>query len=262
MSRLIDGLKKLTQTAPQPMGFRTSRSVATPPTILIIARVKLNGDSAPVKDVVGADGILLHADEAGLTAKNLQKLVKPLKDTPWGVYLDESEAEAAALMEAGCDFLVISPASRILAVPQDEKTGKILQVESSMDDGLLRAVNDLPVDAVLLTDTSDDGGTLVWHQLMIFRHLAAFISKPLLVPVPDAISEVELKALWDAGIDGVVTETDIAGGGDLKELREIAGKLKPRTARKPGKMDVILPRAGVETANAPPPDEEEEEEDE
>lgn len=262
MSRLIDGLKKLSQAAPQPMGFRTSKQAETRATILIIAGVPVNAAGSPIKSVAGADAILLHADERGLTAKNLQKIVKPLKDTPWGVYLDENGDEAAALAEAGCDFAVFSPTSRIAAVPQDEKTGKILQVESSMDDGLLRAVNDLPADAVLLTDTFDENGALVWHQLMIYRHLAAFISKPLLVPVPAAITEVELKALWDAGIDGVVAEVDVTGGGDLKELREIAGKLPPRSASKRGKMDVMLPRVGMETQTAPSPDEEEEEEEE
>jgi hypothetical protein len=258
MSRLIDGLKKLNQTAPQPMGFRTSRSAATPPTILIIAKLKIDGTVSPLKSVPGADAILLHADEPGLTAKNLQKVAKPLKDTPWGVYLNESEDDATALVAAGCDFLLISPTSKIIAVPQDEKTGKILQVESSMDDGLLRAVNDLPVDAVLIIDTFDDSDPLVWHQLMILRHLTAFISKPVLVPVPATISESELKALWDAGIDGVVAEANVTGG-DLKALREIAGKLTPRSARKTGKMDVVLPRVGGAAPTIPPPDEEEEE---
>ena len=242
------------------MGFRTSRQAETPPSILIIAMLKTNGTGSPVKSVSGADAILLHANESGLTASTLQKIVKPLKDTPWGVYLDENGDGAAALVEAGCDFVVLSPTSRISAAPQDEKIGKILQVESSMDDGLLRAVNDLPADALLLTDTFDENGALVWHQLMIYRHLTAFISKPLLVPVPAAITEVELKALWDAGIDGVVVEVDVNGGGDLKELREIAGKLPPRSARKRGKMDVMLPRLSQETQTAPSPDEEEEDE--
>jgi hypothetical protein len=70
---------------------------------------------------------------------------------------------------------------------------------------------------------------------------------------------VELKALWEADIDGVLVEVDITGAGDLKELRQVAGKLPPRSARKRGKMDVLLPRTGMETPTAAPPDEEEEE---
>jgi len=257
MSRLIDGLKKLSLAAPQPMGFRTSQQAKTPPSMLIIAMLKTNGTDSSVRSIAGADAILLRAGEPGLTALTLQKIVKPLKDMPWGVYFEDSGDETTKLVEVGCDFLIFSPTSPISAVPPDEKTGKILRVESSMDDGLLRAVNDLPADAVLLTDTFDESGSLVWHQLMIFRHLTAFISKPLLVPIPAAISEVELKALWDAGIDGVVI--DATNVGDLKELQQLASKLPPRSARKPGKMDVTLPRPGGKAYAAPSPDEEEEE---
>jgi hypothetical protein len=186
-------------------------------------------------------------------------MVKPLGEVPWGVYLEESGDKQAALIEAGCDFVVLSPASGIPATPQDEKVGKILQVESSMDDGLLRAINDLPADAVLLADTFEDNASLLWHQLMIFRHLAAFISKPLIVPVPATISEAELKALWNAGIDGVMVEIDITKAGDLKELRQTMSKLPPRSAQKRGKMDVMLPRMGGGETGTMPPDEEEEE---
>jgi hypothetical protein len=237
------------------MGFHTSRKAETPPSILIIAVVQVSGTGAAVKSVAGADAVLLRAKTGGLTASALQKMVKPLKETPWGVLGEESADNAAALTGAGCDFLVFTPASSVAATPQDEKTGKILQVESAMDDGLLRAVNDLPADALLLTDTFDEGGGLVWHQLMIFRHLKSFIAKPLLVPVPAAISEADLKALRDAGIDGIVAE---AAGGDLKELRDMAAKLPPRAAPKRGKVDVILPRASTPIAASP--DEEEEDE--
>jgi hypothetical protein len=256
MSKLSDILKKINQTAPAPMGFRTSRTVEKTPSLTIIGEVKGNG--AVLKTVAGADAILIRNSEAGMTAKNLQKSAKPLKDTPWGIYLDESEDNAAALTESGCDFVIMSPASPVPAAPQDEKTGKILQIDSAMDDGLLHAVNDLAVDAVLLTDSFDESGALVWHQLMIYRHITAFIGKPVLAPVPATITEIELKALWNAGIDGVVVEVD-AAGGDLQSLKDLTAKLPPRTARKPGKTDVRLPGGGSQTA---PPDEEEEEEDE
>jgi hypothetical protein len=255
MSRLIDGLKKLSQAAPAPMGFLTSRKVEIPPSILIIAVVQVSGAGAAVKGVTGADAVLLRTDETGTTVSALQKAVKSLKDMPWGAYPGDN-GDAAGLVEAGCDFLVFTPASRIAAIPDDEKIGRVLAVESAMDDGLLRAINDLPADAVLLTDTFSESNSLVWHQMMIYRHLKAFISKPILVPAPATIIEAELKALWEAGIDGVAV--DITAGSDLKSLREMVAKLPPRSARK---RNVILPRSGKGIYN-PEPDEEEEEEDE
>jgi hypothetical protein len=93
------------------------------------------------------------------------------------------------------------------------------------------------------------------HRLMIYRHLANFIAKPLIVPVPANISEAELKALQDVEIDGVLAE-----GDDLKELRKTIGKLPARTAKKRNKASVLLPRVSGETAAAPPDEEEEEDE--
>jgi len=257
MSKLIDKLRKLSQATPQPMGFRTSRPVEASSKILIIGRLALNSATPPLKSDPVADAVLVQIDASKPTDKEIQKAAKLLGDIPWGVYLEESDGDLAALIEAGCDFVVFSPASLVPDLPQDEKVGKILQVESSMDDGLLRAINDLPADAVLINDTLDNDTTLTVHRLMIYRHLANFIAKPLIVPVATNITEAELKALQDAEIDGVMVEMD---GKDLKELRQAISKLPARSAQKRDKTGVRLPRLGGETSTAPPDEEEEEDE--
>jgi hypothetical protein len=254
MSKLIDILHKLAQAAPSPMGFRTSKPTEAVNKILIIGRMAVNS-APPTKGNIAADAVLVYAD-AEATAQNVQKTAKALGDIPWGIYLEESGVGTAALIEAGADFVVFSPSSFIPDLPENEKTGKILQADSSMDDGLLRTVNDLPADALLITDTFEDNKTLTMHQLMIYRHLANFVAKPLIVPVPTDITLAELKALQDAEIDAVIAEID---GDGLKELRKTISKLPPRAAKKPDKGGVILPRM---SAGAAKPAEEEEEEDE
>jgi hypothetical protein len=263
MSRLIDELKKLAQVTPQPMGFRAARKVELTPKILIIASLDVSPPAAdaPVDSIDGADALLFHSDKSNITAKAIQKIIEPLPNIPWGVYLeDNDDKQAAASIEAGCDFVVFSPASQLSMVTHNEKVGKVLQVESSMDDGLLRAVNDLPVDALLVADTSEESGPLVWHQLMILQHLGNLISKPLIIPVPASITEVELKVLGEIGIDGVMVEVDTTKTGELKELREAISKLPPRSARKRGRVDVLLSRAVSETPATAPDEEEEEDE--
>ena len=257
MSRLIDKLKKLDQTAPLPMGFRTSRPAEANPPMLIIGRAVVKTTAAAAKTNCGADAVLFYKDKSELTAINAQKTAKALGDIPWGIYLEESSEAAAALVEAGCDFVVFSPTAKITDLPQNEKTGKIVQIDPSMDNGLLRAVNDLPADAVLAADTLEESGTLTIHQLMVYRHLANFIAKPLIVPVKADITEAELKALQDAEIDGVMAEMD---GENLKELRENVNKLPPRSRRKRDKAGVLLPHTTTEVPATAPPDEEEEDE--
>ena len=240
------------------MGFRTSKPAETGLPLLIIGRAVIKTTASTAKSVSGVDAVLVYADKADLTAENAQKTAKAFGDIPWGIYLEESGEETKALIEAGCDFVVFLPTARIIDLPQEEKTGKIVQVDSSMDDGLLRAINDLPADAVLVTDTLENNETLTIHQLMIYRHLANFISKPLIVPVAASITEAELKALQDADIDGVMVEME---GESLKELRETISKLPPRSAKKRYKAGVLLPRTtGESTAPAPPDEEEEEDE--
>src|SRR4030042_6970082 len=143
MSKLIDILRKLSQAAPPPMGFRTSQPVETGSKILIIGRMKASGIPPTISNTA-TDSVLIHTDGSESTVQNIQKTTKALGDIPWGVYLEESGGGLARLIEAGCDFVVFSPSSLIPDLPPDEKIGKILQVDSSMDDGLLRAVNDLP----------------------------------------------------------------------------------------------------------------------
>ncbi len=239
------------------MGFRVSRPVEVISPMLIIGRTMLKTTTTTVKTNSGADAVLVCKDKSELTALSAQKMAKAFGDIPWGVYLEESDDTASVLGEAGCDFVIFSPTSRITDLPQDDKTGKIVQVDSSMDDGLLRAINDLPADAVLVADALEGTETLTIHQLMIYQHLANFIVKPLIVPVKADISEAELKALQDAEIDGVMAELD---GDSLKELRENINKLPARSARKRSKAGVLLPRTTLETSIKAPPDEEEEDE--
>lgn len=261
MSRLIDAFHKASQATASPLGFRAARPAAAAGRILLIASLEPGVTDNPADYLDGASAVLLRRGKSRLTAKVVQTVVASLPDIPWGTYLNDSaEKKGEVKVEAGCDFVVFPASGRIATTPLDEKVGRILQVESAMDDGLLRAVNDLPVDAVLVTDTFEDGGSLVWHQLMIFQHLAHIISKPLIVPIPADANGEELKALWEAGVDGVVVEVDTAKPGGLKELRQSIDKLPPRSPRKRDRLEAVLPRAGGESKAAVPDEEEEEEE--
>jgi hypothetical protein len=258
MSKLIDKLQIAAKGTPPPIGFGMSRKAATKTRLLLIAGL----DPAALERaaVDGADAILVEPGKSHPTPKAIQKAMEAVSDVPWGAYLEENgDKKAGALVEAGCDFLVFPAGSRVADVPRDEKTGKILEVEPSMDDSLLRAINYLPVDAALLTDNIDGTGSLVWHHLMIFQHLANMLSKPLLVRVPANITEPELNALWDAGVDGVVAPAG-AEAGALIKLNRIIDGLPARARQKGGKVEAVLPRAagGGET-RTPVPDEEEEE---
>jgi hypothetical protein len=258
MSRLIEKFHEASRVI-APMGFRTARTAAAVPKILLIASLEAGTLEKRADYLEAADAALVRFTGTALTAKGVQKAAASLPDIPWGFDMADDDAKKAAGMEAGADFILFAIDNQVADTPKDDKTGKILQVESSLDDGLLRAINDLAVDAVLVSDAFEgDGSSLMWHQLMIFQHLANLLSKPLIVPAPASISEKELKALWDTGVDGIIVAFDKTGTG-IKELRQVIDRLPPRSVRKRGKPSVVLPRTAGETPAPAPPDEEEEE---
>lgn len=261
MSRLIDKFHEASKVAAPPMGFRAARPATATPKILLITSLEAGELEKHADYLDAADAVLVRFIDTNLTVKAVQKIGSVLPDVSWGLYLADGDTKKVTAMEAGADFVLFPSDSQVADTPKDDKTGKILQVESSMDDGLLRAINDLPVDAVLAADAFEgEAPALVWHQLMIFQHLANLISKPLIIPVPASIGEKELKALWDAGVDGIILEADKAGEAGLKQLRQVIDKLPPRAGRKRGKVSVVLPRTPGEAPAPAPPDEEEEEE--
>lgn len=259
MSRFIDELNKVARAVPQPMGFGKPRSAAAEPRLLLIAGLAQTGDTGRLADYVdGADAVLLHPAKSGPAAKTLPKTTASLPDIPWGGWLEATDTrKIKTLVEAGGDFMVFPAASPVLAAPHDDKAGKILQLELSLGDGLLRAVNDLPVDAVLAADIGEAGDPVAWHHLMLFQRAANLLTKPLLVPTPLKVTAGELEALWEAGVDGVVVEADTSQPGGLKELRRLINKLPPRSSQKREKAEALLPRISGESSPVTPDEDEE-----
>ena len=262
MSRLIDELNRVARVTAQPMGFGAFRAASSGSRILLIASLAQSRDTNRLaEDVEGADAVLLRLAKSALSAQVLQKIAESLPDIPWGGWLEDINAKKTGLLiKAGCDFTVFTADNQMVDTPQDDKVGRILQVESSLGDGLLRAINDLPVDAVLSGNTREVGESMAWHHLMLFQRLANLLTKPLLVSVSSNITASELKKLWEAGVDGLVVEVDTSITGGLKELRRAIDKLPPRSQQKRDRMEALLPRTSGESRTATPPDEEEEEE--
>jgi hypothetical protein len=260
MSQLIDKLNRASQATSQPMGFGAARTAKSGSRIILIASLAPGDTSRLADGTENADAVLLRLAKSHLTANTIQEIAGALPDIPWGGYLEDADTKRAATMvKAGCDFLVFTAASPVTATPQEEKVGKVLQVESTLDDGSLRAINDLAVDAVLITDAYQADGSIAWHHLIKIQHLANLLTKPLIVPIPLNVSGSELKAIWEAGVDGVVVEADTEKPEELEELRRAISELPPRSARKRGKAEVLLPRvSGDETRATPDEDEEEE----
>ena len=194
-----------------------------------------------ISSLAGADAGLLRISQPGSAAGLLQKVTKAVSDIPWGVWLEDSnQGEVEKVLKDNCDFMVFAATGTPLTLLKNEEVGKILEVEASINEGLLRAANELPIDAVLVTGEKTDDYFLTWQHLLVFQRFADLLNIPLLVSVPLEITADEFQALWEAVIDGVV----VAAGqlqGRLQELRQIIDKLTFPLPRRHDKIEPRLP---------------------
>jgi len=252
MSMIIDKLNDLTKGAPGPLGFRAGRHAEERTHMLLVASYA----QVPGSESTGADAAVFYTTRTGPGTSFFGKVSKVMEGRPWGCWTPDTSAKTVTrLAENGCDFIVFPADSPVFSADSEGKPGRILQLEPNLSDGTLRAINDLPLDAVLAADVGGD--FLNWQRLMALRRLTAIISKPLLAAVPPDVKPEELKILWDAGIDGVVVVAADEHSEQLQNLRAETEKLTP-SMRKRGKAQAaVLPQVSGMAEPPPEPDEEE-----
>jgi len=239
MSKFVDKLKQVSKGG-QPMGFRVNADKTSKPRMLLAAAVTLTDTEKITALVAGADAGLLVIAKPGAGAKVLEQMAEAVPDIPWGGWLKEAGKEGV-----GADFIVFPAEKAALAMFGEEKPGKILEVEPWLEPGLLKAVDSLPVDAVLIA--VEDSPFLTWHHLMLFQRCVNILNKPLLVLVPPGVTAAELGALWEAGVRGVVVKAEAEG--PVVGIRQMLDKLPAPSAGKRDKTGPLLPRMGGETGD-------------
>jgi hypothetical protein len=246
MSEFVDKLKRASQAAAQPMGFGRGRSVSSELGILLVARLGQAGGSDLADLVSGADAGLIAVSEPGRDGKTLRGCAEAVPDIPWGGWLRGDRWQKSQKVKAlGSDFVIFPAADTSLGILEDTGVGKILEIEAMLSDGMLRTVDELPVDGVLMAASYQDGASVTWQQLMLFQRLSGLMAKPLLVTVPSKVTASELKVLWGAGVDGVVVEVGTAQLGGLRGLREAVNKLDFPSRRMRGKVKTRIPYVSV-----------------
>jgi len=251
MSRFIDKLKQVSQAEPQPMGFKKEKEFSKQ-RLLLVARLSRIDIDNPAGHLTGADAALLTIKK-GSEINAFEKAIGLMKNVPWGIWFEgTSHGGMKQAMEAGCDFIAFPPEMPLEAI-DDGEPGKVLLVEASLEASLLRTIDELPVDAVIITGEQVAGETLSWRHLMLFRRLADISNKPLLTSVSSAITGDGLQAIWEAGVSGVIVE---ATADELNKLSKVIDGLTPPSKHRRIKMRAIVPKLGEEAARIA--DEEEE----
>ncbi len=248
MSKFIDRLKQISAPPPKVMGFRQNNETTARLKIQLAAVVQRSSDSL-INKLSAADTIII----------NDIKQLSP--DIPWGFAAEKvSREEVDKALTAGADFVVLAADEEVL--PPDKNTGKVLQLDASVSDILLRAVNELPLDAVLVTGDNETGTAITWRKLMQFRRFSGLVSKPVLVFIPLEVSSAELQLIWEMGISGVVVNVKTASDVNLlNKVREMIGGLQHPSPKKKERLIPFLPQGSAPTAKPEEPDEDDDDDD-
>jgi len=201
------------------------------PQILTVACVRFNGEAGPLP-VADIDAVLLCIDDLSKVTDSLEQIRKTMKNVIWGIQLGNlSNKEAERLEKMGCDFIVLKLDSPSSALVYDQKLGKIMEINPTIDDTLVRTINMLSIDAVIVTDETDTKEITV-ERLMMYRRITAMVQKPVLLSLPVSLAKEHLDVLNDIGINGLLL--DWSGKTTDKKISEIIKAISalPKSGKK------------------------------
>ncbi len=253
MSKLIQKLEQAINPPPRPLGFAASRDETKAPSMVTIVR----SDAANSKLAEGGsdafDSALFSLGNG--TADGLSKLKD---EVVWGLQPSKVDpAEMESLKEAGCDYLVFGIEDTPGAVFNEEGIGKVLAVETTLEEQYMRVLEDTPADAIFIT--SEPEAEVTVKGLMAYRSVIAYVTKTVLVRASLDTSESDLKALQNLGIAGLVLEVQSAA--DVKKaskLKEAIVALPPRQPDDREAPNTIISRTTLsQSPSEPIPDEDE-----
>ncbi len=237
MSELIKKLERISREGTQPLGFggiARSRNVG----MMLIAQLSPGeagtGDSIPE----AVDALLFDVKDLSSRAQLLSQVVPSIGPVPWGIRLGAAHAKGLSeLVEAGCDYLIFK--SDVPArITVEERLGKVMEVNNSLDDSSARAIGQIAIEAILLGN--NDESPLSVHRLLDYQRLIAYAGTPAIAMLPPDITDLE--ALWGVGVRGVVV--DVRGEDRNEKLSMVKEAIQrlPASRRKPRERIIpVLP---------------------
>ncbi|MSQ08906.1 MAG: hypothetical protein EXR44_06370 [Dehalococcoidia bacterium] len=257
MSKLSDRLTNLGQAVPQKMGFGQVREKKRNPVVLIVGVVESNGKTGPAGEF--ADIFLLRSKKGGKPAT-----VKPDREGLWGVAISDcTVGDLASLKEAGCDFILIESESASGAALRDDGLGRGFVVPDGVTENRAHAIDDLPLDYLLLRGLSSKWPVTVGGALDLQEKVSMF-TKHIFLEINAAPSKEDLELLRDMPVSALVVDLGVQDAQELQALKKAISELEPRKQR--SELVAVLPANMQSSSTAhshdPEPDHQDDDDDE
>ena len=251
MSKLLEKLERLSEGRAQPMGFEAARTREKPSKMLIVANVPVgNTELTNTMITENVDALLFSTENWKKEKSAVTQASKALKEVPWGVALSSAtKDEIGQLIKMKCDFVILKPEKTPASILKEEDIGKVLQIDPSLEEKLVRTIGRLSINAVLLSPASGNEYPLTVHQIMVYEHLVGGTGKHILAAMPTDMPTDDLENLWNLGTRGIVVDiTDKNSVERLSQIKEAIDKLPTTKKKTSDKFSALLPRAAGESA--------------
>jgi hypothetical protein len=227
LSKLVDKLENLGQSAPAKLGFGRAAARDKTPVLLVVGRTTDPSAREGLADVY-------LVPSSGLTEED--------KVTLWGVTAsDGASIDLPALKEKGCQFMMIESEKIPAGVLADEDMDKGLAVSAGLSEQRVRAIEDGPFEFLVLKPQNLawplDVGSMLDLQEVVSNFSKHMFLEPGALPGKD-----DLEVLKQMPVSGIVVDLDSIPAEEVRSLREAIAKLEPRkqkTDRRP-----LIPTSG------------------
>ena len=240
MSKLIDLLDRISRGSPAALGFTAPIKRESIPQMALLA--KANSTKASIltklKDA-NLDAFVL----AGMhqSDKGSERALKYLKGSTWGATVANLDREASANYKPlGSDFLVFDIEGTRVDGIEEGDMGRVLRIPPNLDEAMLRGLEDLPVDAILL-ERPEAGTPLALTHMLAIGNVRAATSRYLLLEWDTDLTARELEHLRDLGVDGIVLDTEQSSIEMFTRIRQGINAL-PKRKLKGDQRTATLPR--------------------
>jgi hypothetical protein len=247
MSKFIEILQQDAKSKPARMGFGVESASVKSRIHLVVEMSDIN-TNALSKYIDDIDAGLLSIDNVNSAFETIKKLDGSSR-IPWGLIIRDQVKDG--LLKSPADFIIFPSTIPFFAKPKE--LGIIIEIDFNIPDSSLRAIEELPVDALFI---NENPGIFNWQFLVNLQRIDNIFSKSILMRIQNNLSVTEIEMLWQVGVDALVLQADGASN-KINQVRQAINSGNYPIPRKLKKVDVTLPFA---SPISPVPDEDEEEE--
>lgn len=233
MSKLLDKLEKSQKDYGGKLGFNKDNKEKVYPQILIVGKYS----SYPVQSKANEqlvslmDAVVFQSNLPTQIKDTVSKLPTYIKALPWGVWPPSIKAaDVTSLKKDNCDFIVSNIENTPIEALRESSTARIIEIPSTLDERILRSVDDLPVDGFLL-QISSKLATKPVETLLEITTVRSMVSKYLFVEFMTTPAEKYVDILKEVGIDVLIIDPTVVTTKQLTLLRTALIDLPKRTGR-------------------------------